>query len=693
VTPARWAPAAAVAAAALALFTIEPFVGKVLLPRLGGTPMVWNTCVMAFQALLLVGYAYSRILARAGAAGRRWQLTALGAAIAVWPFAVRVLWTAPRTVPPVLWITAAVVAGVGVPFIVLSATSPLAQVWAAASGRRSAHRLYAVSNLASLAALIGYVALVEPLVGVTAQSWLIWALLIATWAFTLIAARLPQPVFTSPTAAPIGEPAPLPIGEPPAPASARPRWFVLSFAASFCLYSVNTFLATDVAAFPLLFVVPLALFLLAFAAGFSAWAERWPRVIGITALAAAGAALWYLLEVAKPSTSAADLPWPLVALTGLVLALAERLAAARPADRELPAFYTMIGAGGLAAGIVAVVGVPMLWTPLSAPFRDSHAWLAQTAVPEYPLALVLGMALAVRPWILRGVAAVALFLVMTATAPTYGMGVLFQARNFFGTVRVQDDPSTSAHRLKNGTTLHGFEIVVDDVRRPVSYYHPASPIGQLMTRVHPGRVTAFGLGTGTLAAYARRGDDYTFLEINPLVIEIANDPRYFAYLTQARRRGATVTVREGDGRLSAATLPRRAADLIVLDAFSSDSIPAHLLTEEAFREYEAALAPGGAIAVHVSNRFFDLEPAVSATAAAAGFSAYCQGREEEEPDESRSSWLVLLRAGEVPEVADRWGVSQLPWRPSPPPAGMAPWTDDWANLLGRLRPVAAWLDR
>lgn len=365
--PARWAPAAAVAAAALALFTIEPFVGKVLLPRLGGTPMVWNTCVMAFQALLLAGYAYSRIVARAGAAGRRWQLTALGAAIALWPFAVRVLWTEPRSVPPVLWITAAVVSSVGVPFVVLSATSPLAQVWAAASGRLSAHRLYSVSNLASLGALVGYVAVIEPRAGVTAQSWVIWTLLVATWSFTWLAARMPQPVAPSVdrvTAAPIGEPAPLADASrsvpAPSPLRARLRWGTLSFAASFCLYAVNTFLATDVAAFPLLFVVPLALFLLAFAAGFSAWAERARRVIGVAALAAGGAALWYLLEVAKPSSSAADLPWPLVALTGLVLALAERLASARPADRDLPAFYTMIGAGDLAAGIIAVVAVPLL---------------------------------------------------------------------------------------------------------------------------------------------------------------------------------------------------------------------------------------------------------------------------------------------------------------------------------------------
>ncbi len=666
----------AVAVAAFALFTLEPFVGKVLLPRLGGTPMVWNTCVMVFQALLVGGYFYSAQLARHRSA-KRIHLWLCAAAVVTWPLSVQLLWNSPPDVGPVLWISWAIVLGVGLPFVLLSSTSPLMQVWAGErGGTTNTHRLYSVSNVASVAALIAYVAFVEPLLGLRSQAVLIWVLLV------LVAVAMkanPQSSYEHPVfVRTAGVRTSLTV---------RANWAALSFAASFVLYAVNTYLATDVASFPLLFIVPLALFLLGFAAGFSAWAERWSRWVEVAAMIAAAAALWYVLRIASTSSNVNDLPLPLLALGALVTALATRLAASRPNDEELPLFYTHIGVGGLAAGIVAVLIIPWSWSRLSAPFHDSPAWLAQAAVPEYPIALVLAMALAPRGWILRAVPVAALVVLATSTSPTYGMRTLFQARNFFGTVRVQDDISTSAHRLKNGTTLHGFEITTDQIRRPTSYYHPASPIGQVMRRVQPQRVTAFGLGTGTLAAYARRGDQYTFLEINPLVVEIASDPQYFAYLSQARRRGAQIDIRVGDGRIEAAQLPSHAADLIVLDAFSSDSIPVHLVTEEAFAEYTRALAPGGAIAVHVSNRFFDLGPSVAATAEAAGLQWFIQARDKEEPDESRSTWVMLVD-GEV--AAEKWGLNAEPWRHPTLPAKAQVWTDDWANLLGRLRIVAKW---
>ncbi len=662
----------AVALAAFALFTLEPFVGKVLLPRLGGTPMVWNTCVMVFQGLLLSGYLYSGWLLRHPSA-QRLHFWLCVAASATFPISVQLLWKAPASMSPVLWIAVAIVAGVGLPLIVLSAASPIVQVWAGEHGGiTNTHRLYSVSNIASVGALIAYVAIVEPTLGLRSQAALIWLFVLA---MTFVMRRG--------------------AGRPPAPAlpgarvawRAKTLWLALSFAASMILYAVNTYLATDVASFPLLFIIPLALFLLGFAGGFSAWAERWPLFVESIAMLGGGAALWYVLKIATASSNINDLPLPLVALVVLVTALAARLAASRPTDEQLPSFYTCIGLGGLAAGIVAVLIIPSTWTALSAPFHDSRAWLAQAAVPEYPLALVLGMALVPRGWFMRAVPAAAFVLLIVSTAPTYGMGILFQGRNFFGTVRVQDDPSSSAHRLKNGTTLHGFEIYTDDIRRPTSYYHPSSPIGQAMRRVNPHRVTAFGLGTGTLAAYAQRGDQYTFLEINPLVVEIASTPAYFGYLSQARRRGAEIDIRVGDGRIEAARLPEHAADLIVLDAFSSDSIPVHLVTREAFAEYRRALAPGGAIAVHVSNRFFDLGPSVAATAEAAGLRWFIQARQEEDPDESRSTWVFLVNDD---QAADRWGLTAEPWqRPALSPK-VRPWTDDWANLLGRLRAVSAW---
>jgi hypothetical protein len=275
---------AAVALAAFALFTLEPFAGKVLLPRLGGTPMVWNTCVMVFQALLLGGYLYSVWLSRHPSA-RRLHFWLSVAAIVSWPLSVRLLWMTPPNVSSVLWISWVITIGAGLPFVLLSSTSPLMQVWSGdRAGTTDTHRLYSVSNVASVGALIAYVAVVEPFLGLRSQTVLIWILLAAV---TFIVGGNSDAIAAAPGST---------TGVKP---RLKLKWMVLSFAASLILYSVNTYLATDVASFPLLFIVPLGLFLLGFAAGFSAWAERWGRIIEGLAMIAAAAALWYLLKVAS----------------------------------------------------------------------------------------------------------------------------------------------------------------------------------------------------------------------------------------------------------------------------------------------------------------------------------------------------------------------------------------------------------
>lgn len=678
-------PALPIALSAVALFALEPFVGKVMLPRLGGTPMVWNTCVMVFQLLLLAGYWYSVQLGRMhdpAAAARRHTMAVVAAAV-TWPLSVRALWLSPWPgVPPVAWIVAVCVIGVGLPFVVLSATSPLVQVWLARSSRASApvHRLYAVSNIASVVGLFLYVAVIEPLAGVRMQSWIIWALAVGGTVLSLGAAR---DAASAPVVAPVvddGAPAVDATTARPAP---RPvLWFALSFAASLCLFSVNTYLATDVASFPLLFAVPLAIFLLAFAAGFTAFAERAGRWLHLAALASAAGALYYLLRVSTPATSVFDLPLPLLALGGIVTALAARLAATRPDVAGLPTFYTLISAGGVAAGIVSVLLLPWGWTRAAAPFHSLDLMVVNSTVPEYPLALVLGMALVARGW-MRVIAVAALAFVCATTEPTWGEERRFEARNFYGTLRVQFDPSTSTSRLRNGTTLHGFEVAGGS-GQATSYYHPASPIGQVMRRLLPRRVMGMGLGVGTLAAYAYEGDEYTFLELNPLVDYVSSRSGLFGYLSRARDRGAHVEVQLGDGRLLAGALPDGRWDLIVLDAFSSDSIPVHLLTLEALQEYTHKVTPNGVIAVHVSNRFFDLGPMVATEAEAIGWHWVIQSRSQEEADESASTWVMLTRTA---DVAARLGMDGDPWERPAVPKGLRPWTDDWANILGRLKIV------
>ena len=679
------APALAVGCSAVALFALEPFVGKVLLPRMGGTPMVWNSCVMVFQVLLLAGYWYSVRLGRIRdirvAAGRHAVVVAVAALS--WPLTVRALWWSPwASVPPAAWIVGVTIVGIGLPFIVLSATSPLVQVWLARrpDAAEPVHRLYAVSNIASVAGLVLYVGVIEPLVGVRAQSWLIWAIAVTGAVLALQIAR------TSPHPFAPDRPSP----HPPAPDRTRSHltapvlWFSLSFAASLCLFSVNTYLATDVASFPLLFAVPLAIFLLGFAAGFSAWAERAGRWLAVAAIGSGGAALWYLLRMSTPATNVFDLPLPLLALAGLVSALSARLAATRPDDEGLPVFYTIISAGGVAAGVMSVLLLPWGWTRLTAPMHNWTLMLVNSTVPEYPIALLLGIWLIARGWPMKLIAVIAVVMVCSTTEPTYGAARVFEARNFYGTLRVLRDESTSTMRLKNGTTLHGFEVTGGS-GKATSYYNPASPIGQVITNLVPHHVMAMGLGVGTLAAYAGRGDHYTFLEINSLVDDVASRSGYFSYLRRARERGADVDVRLGDGRRLAATLPDRQWDLIVLDAFSSDSIPVHLLTLEALREYSQKVTERGVIAVHVSNRFFDLGPVVAAEAEALVWRWAIQSRSEEELDENASTWVMLVRDD---AVAAGLGFSAEPWQHPAIPAGVRPWTDDWANLLGRLKVVA-----
>lgn len=688
-------PALPIGLSAVALFALEPFVGKVLLPRMGGTPMVWNTCVMVFQLLLLAGYWYSIQLGRmrdTAAAGRRHAALVAVAALS-WPWTVRALWLSPWPgVSPVAWIVGVCTIGVGLPFIVLSATSPLVQVWLAQHGdtRTTVHRLYAVSNIASVAGLILYVGVIEPLAGVRAQSWIIWLIFTAGAALAVrVATASSTPVIGvgshfEATSAQITEPAPDVAVPPPVDARSRPvLWLFLSFAASLCLFSVNTYIATDVASLPLLFAVPLALFLLAFAAGFSAWVERIGLWVNVAAMAAATGALWYLVRETTAATSISDLPLPLLALAGLVTALAARLAETRPRDAQLPTFYTIISAGGVAAGVVTVLLLPWGWTRLTAPMHGT-LMLLNSPIPEYPVALVLGVWLVARGWSMRLVAALATIFVAAAVEPNYGMERLFEARNFYGTLRVQRDPSTSTSRLKNGTTLHGFEVT-DGTSRPVSYYHPESPVGQVITRLVPHHVMVMGLGIGTLAAYAGSGDHYLFLEINPLVEEVASRSGLFTFLTRARLRGANVEVRLGDGRLLAEQMPDGQSDLIVLDGFSSDSIPVHLLTLEALREYTHKVSPRGVIAVHVSNRFFDLGPTVAAEAEALGWRWAIQSRSMEATDETASTWVMLVRDD---ATAAGLGLTEAPWEHPAIPAGVQPWTDDWANLLGRLKIVA-----
>jgi SAM-dependent methyltransferase len=748
----------AVGASAGLLFAMEPFAAKVLLPRMGGTPSVWNTCVMVFQMLLLAGYGYSVLLVRIADVRKSVAVHAalVVVSIAVWPFAVQVLWlTPPAGWPPVAWVTAAVVAAIGLPFAILSATSPLLQVWLARASPEPlhVHRLYSASNVASVVGLVAYVAVLEPLVGVRRQSVVLWLGYAGAMIVALIVARASaRATLSSRADGASGPPAPDPDPlDPPERAAAtgfQRAWIVISFGASLCLYAVNTYIATDVASFPLLWCLPLGVFLAGFAIGFSPAAAPWrvwlARLAKLAALAAVAQVVW----VEDSRTVWVGLLAPLIALACLITALAAELAHRRPPEDRLAGYYAWIGLGGVIAGVASVIVLPWAWSSFSGAglpvasnltqvLRSLSSVLLTQAVPEYVVALLLSIALlsnrrsANSSWQLAMSVSVAtlvavvgtrllsqewwlqerLILVGTALAcaliaSSHGTRLLaagltlaivgglvqrpdnellFEARNFFGTSRVLREGNVN--ELKHGTTLHGIQPSNEDPTRPASYYSWSSPLGRVIDRLHPQHVLSVGLGVGTVAAYGHAGDRYRFLEINPLVERIATNPQWFTYVAAARSRGVVLDIAIGDGRLLAQSLTDGDWDLIVVDAFSSDAIPVHLLSVEAVQLLGQKLSPRGILAYHVSNRFFDLQPVVAAAATRVGMTWAYQDLEGLTSIDYGSKWVMLARSESAARDA---GLTDVGWLHPESTSAPAPWTDDWANVLGTMRTWKFW---
>jgi hypothetical protein len=747
---------------AVLLFVVQPMAGKVLLPLAGGTPAVWNTCLVFFQVALLLGYLYAH---RLTAAPTRRQVGLHLAVAAVGIAAAFLLRPNPDWVPadsdyPVFGLAAFLAALVGVPFFVLSATAPLLQRWFAATGHRSAadpYFLYAASNAGSLLGLLGYPFLVEPYLALGEQRWL-WVVgfaglvgLMAACGVVVGRAFLPSPL--------AGE-GPAVRGEAPAPSEARPltpnpspargegsqapsrlrvlKWIALAALPSSLLMGVTTHLTTDVAPVPLLWVVPLALYLLSFVIVFARWPEAARRVIGRVAPALLVFLVVALLTAAtEPITLVAGVH--LAAFFGVALLCHGELAHDRPAREYLTAFYLALSAGGVLGG---------LFNALVAPVLFSHLGLV-----EYPLAIVLaglvrpvrGGSLAplrVKPWdvmlvLAFGVVAAALALcvpqfVRMPTDPAspdalavrlvrgglmYGLPAvvafalvrnpvrfaaclamllfagqldagphgetLLTERNFFGTLRVTRSADGQFIRLVHGTTQHGQQRTDEPgPPRPMMYYHQNGPVGRLFAKLPPERkkrVGVVGLGCGAMAAYAEPGQEWTFYEIDPAVVRIASDPEYFTFLSECKVAPEIVL---GDARRKLADEPDGHFDLIVLDAFSSDAIPVHLLTREAFALYARKLARGGVLAFHLSNRYLDLPPLVARLGAdhdppfAIKVDRDMPSDRDRDDGKFPSVWAVLARdPSDLGTV-----VKDAHWQTEPVRPGPL-WRDDFSNLL------------
>ncbi len=747
-------------------FVVQPLVGKLLLPWYGGASAVWTTCLVFFQVALLAGYLLahlvsSRLGARRAAIA---QVAIVAVPLVALPIGLPSTPTPPPGADPTTWLLGVLVLAIGAPFVALTTTTPMLQAWLAGAGgpvaRTGAFRLFAAGSAGSLGGLLAYPVVVERSLDLTDQArW--WSAGYAAYALLMVVGAIvvvrradadrhdtvdppaaDAPAADRPRPAPAGGPGPVRVGPL---ARMRLGWLTLAAVPAALVVGTTAHLSLDVAAVPLLWVVPLAIYLGTFVLAFAG-----PQPIGLRLADRLLPAL--ALGALLTQFDGGELPLGIVfavqlgALAAAGLACHGRLVLARPGPDGLTGFDLTIAAGGAVGGILAgLVGPLLLPVPLEGaialvialavraspipwpsgsrsdpssvasavpsarsmsalrarlgraagrvPFVARYAVVAAilgvallAVDPSVPTGLLVGgllvgllLALAGRPLVFSAAAAGLVVLSVAALPPT-----LETVRTFYGVHRVAADAS-GRHALFAGTTIQGLQRYLPaDLRDgPIGYYHPASPIADVVAVVGERgasiRAGIVGLGAGTIAAYGRPSDDLTFFEIDPAVVTIARDPRLFTYLADSPAR---IAVKVGDGRLALAAEPPATFDLVVIDAFASDAIPVHLLTREAIALDLARLRRGGLVAFNISNRYVALEPVLAAAARDLGLAGIA--RVDDPPlalagDADPSHWVVLAADPTALEgLASRPG-----WRPLAAAAGRA-WTDRYSDLFGAM---------
>ncbi len=727
---------------ALLLFLVQPVFVKMVLPYFGGSPAVWITAMVFFQAALLAGYLYAHLVVSRFA--RRSQvllhLVVLGLAVAVLPIAVVPGWTPPADGSPALSLLGLLAVSVGLPFFAVSATGPLLQKWFAGLNHRASadpYFLYSASNLGSIAALLGFPVVVEPLLRLETQGW-VWSagygvLTLAIGACAVAFWRRGEPSRGAATADRAGDGTAAGSAAGSAADTApdarigwrrRARWVVLAFAPSSLLLGVTQHITTDVAAAPLFWVVPLSLYLLTFVIAFARRPLlRHGWMVALQPFLVLPLALFFWIK----SPIGLVMPLHLAAFFVTALVCHGELVRRRPGVRHLTDFYLWLSVGGMLGGVFNALIAPAIfdWTyeyPLALVLAcmlrpvggaDQRRWTAMdVAAPALLLIAVLQPAIWADDLLVRaGTTAIVPYIVVLAVAGyafarrpvRFGLGLgvailamaangtgadtVVRERSFFGVHKVQLDRERGMRQLINGTTVHGAQFTAPERwREPLTYYHRNGPLGQLFAALDggagPRRVAAVGLGTGAAACYRREGQTWTFYEIDPVVVRLARDQRYFHYLSECAPAARIVL---GDGRLSLERVPDGIYDLMIFDAYSSDTVPVHLMTREALALYLRKLAPDGLLVFHLSNRKLDLTGAMADVIADAGLSGRLQRYRPESGAagwaETGSDWMVAARDGRDLAVLDgdgRWHT--LPREPS-----NRVWTDDFSNILQAMR--------
>jgi SAM-dependent methyltransferase len=682
-----------VALGAFLLFLLEPLFAKMILPRFGGSAAVWSTCLVFFQSALLLGYYYADVLTRRLSASRQASahIALMVVSLTLLPLAPHAVLNSPSSDYPAFHILVLLTASIGLPFVLLSATSPLIQAWKARTGA-AAYHLFAISNFASFIALLSFPFIIEPRVSSHRQAQL-WSTLYALFVLlcslsawmsrregslvTADAMSAAEPIERHPTGSAVDE-----ATEPPrTPKRDWVLWLVLSACGSVVLLATTNHLTEDVAPVPLLWVPPLALYLLTFTMAFAPRSlySRWfvVRLVAVM-LGSLGYAIY------DPSiTESIQIAVPLFCAGLFVFCLFchGELARLRPDPARLTTFYLVIAAGGALGAIFVGLIAPLLFA----------------ATYEYPLALCFTSLAAAAVlwdtvWPLRAfwtVATAALVAVLAYHVHAYEKNSILVERNFYGGLRVQlhyDWLKRPYHALYHGMIEHGAQYLDPPKNAdPTTYYARNSGVGIALDffEEQPSRnIGVVGLGSGTIAAYAESGDLVRYYEINPLIVKIANEQ--FSYLKNARTDGADVAIRMGDARLSLAADDSERFDVLAIDAFSGDAIPVHLLTREALALYLQRLKPNGVLAIHTSNTYLDLNPVVKLLADDAGVeSRLISNNDDNRKLIDASDWVLLTRNQEFLLKLDETTLQDS----VDIPPGLRVWTDDYNNLFQILRPM------
>lgn len=634
------------------IFIVEPLVTKLLLPHFGGASTLWATASLFFQAVLLGSYLLIHLTSRGRTKGQFLILLLLAlTALLSLPLAYRESFS--QELPTAARVLLTLAAIIGLPFALVATTGPITQRWYSLTDAPRAsdpYFIYAASNVGSFVGLLSYPLVIEPYLTLKAQG-ILWSVLFII--FVLLLSLCYFVVRGSTKQVPASK-----LFSSSIPALRKVKWAFLAFVPSSLMLGVTTYVATDMGNFPLLWVVPLSIYLITMIVAFSRKSRKvsFPLLVVVTLLAVVFSTYIHFksnTELTFPFLWEVAIVMTVFLITALAFHLT--LAADRPEVEDLTSYFVIVSLGGALGGLFNGFLAPVIFT----------------RVVELPLVFLLVPLLLVvwKPRKETVIPAVLCGAIMVGLPTPAGNQTLLQARTFYGAYKVEADANFIG--LTSGTTVHGTQEKARPLE-PTTYYSKGGPMGSLMKAKHFKNVAVVGLGAGTLAAYGAPGDSYHFIEIDEKVKEIAQDTRYFTFLKDSK---ASVAITIGDGRLELAELADGSVDLLVLDAFSSDSVPTHLLTEEAFALYRKKLAPGGVIAVHASNRFYDLGPVVASAADAMGVPLLAGNQRS--GNAAAALWFTLTSDEELRRelLSDGWKTIS---------GSKERWTDDYAPLLPLL---------